>query len=261
MLFLFIEKHQAEFQLDYIQLSPEIIGESVRHVPFQKKKEKKSRKKNRLRNESLYRHQREFHSFPVDKFSSTWFISYKNGNVCVCVCPGPDRFQPLLGSRYIHAGISWPSVAGFSCILFTHFIPREFPQFYISIGWSPASGASPLVPVYRATHPWDSYLISNSSPSFASFSREPQNRGTALPSMYRLVVLSFLSPAILYHPVITLSFVRTLHPRVDTFFITRRRDKVSPAWILSYSPPNIVTTVVLLSSDISILANLRNVGA
>lgn len=189
----------------------------------------------------MYRHQREFHSFPVDKFSSTWFISYKNDDdtvTCVCVCPGPDRFQPLLGSRYIHAGISWPSVAGFSCILFTHFIPREFPQFYISIGWSPASGASPLVPVYRATHPWDSYLISNSSPSFASFSREPQNRGTALPSMYRLVVLSFLSPAILYHPVITLSFVRTLHPRVDTFFITRRRDKVSPGWILSYSPPN-----------------------
>lgn len=169
----------------------------------------------------------------MDKFSSTWFISYKNDDdtvTCVCVCPGPDRFQPLLGSRYIHAGISWPSVAGFSCILFTHFIPREFPQFYISIGWSPASGASPLVPVYRATHPWDSYLISNSSPSFASFSREPQNRGTALPSMYRLVVLSFLSPAILYHPVITLSFVRTLHPRVDTFFITR--DKVSPGWIV-----------------------------
>lgn len=89
VLFLFTEKHQAEFQLDYIQLSPEIIGESVRHVPFQKKKEKKSRKKNRLRNESLYRHQREFHSFPVDKFSSTWFISYKNDDdtvTCVYVC-------------------------------------------------------------------------------------------------------------------------------------------------------------------------------
>lgn len=89
VLFLFTEKHQAEFQLDYIQLSPEIIGESVRHVPFQKKKEKKSRKNNRLRNESLYRHQREFHSFPVDKFSSTWFISYKNDDdtvTCVYVC-------------------------------------------------------------------------------------------------------------------------------------------------------------------------------
>lgn len=134
--------------------------------------------------------------------------------MCVCVCPGPDRFQPLLGSRYIHAGISWPSVAGFSCILFTHFIPREFPQFYISIGWSPASGASPLVPVYRATHPWDSYLISNSSPSFASFSREPQNRGTALPSMYRLVVLSFLSPAILYH---------RYYPQLRTYTSSPRR--------------------------------------
>lgn len=44
VLFLFIEKHQAEFQLDYIQLSPEIIGESVRHVPFQKKKRKEIEK-------------------------------------------------------------------------------------------------------------------------------------------------------------------------------------------------------------------------
>lgn len=108
--------------------------------------------------------------------------------VCVCVCPGPDRFQPLLGSRYIHAGISWPSVAGFSCILFTHFIPREFPQFYISIGWSPASGASPLVPVYRATHPWDSYLISNSSPSFASFSRRIVERSPFDVSSCRFIV-------------------------------------------------------------------------
>lgn len=106
----------------------------------------------------------------------------------MCVCPGPDRFQPLLGSRYIHAGISWPSVAGFSCILFTHFIPREFPQFYISIGWSPASGASPLVPVYRATHPWDSYLISNSSPSFASFSRESWNGSPFDVSSCRFIV-------------------------------------------------------------------------
>lgn len=45
MLFLFIEKHQAEFQLDYIQLSPEIIGESVRHVPFQKKKKRSRERK------------------------------------------------------------------------------------------------------------------------------------------------------------------------------------------------------------------------
>lgn len=44
-----------------------------------------------------------------------------------------------------------------------------------------------------------------------------------------------VSLPILYHLVITLSFVRRLHLRVDTFFITRE-DKVSPGWILSYSP-------------------------
>lgn len=56
-----------------------------------------------------------------------------------------------------------------------------------------------------------------------------------------------VSLPILYHLVITLSFVRRLHLRVDTFFITRE-DKVSPGWILSYSPREESLRQLFLSS-------------
>lgn len=66
------------------------------YIPSQKKEKETNR------NESLYRHQLESHSFSVDKFSSTRFISCKNDTDTV-TCGGPEvagRFQPPLGSGY-----------------------------------------------------------------------------------------------------------------------------------------------------------------
>lgn len=193
------EKFQAEYsQLNNIQLSKIIriekdkISRFIVDIFLFKKKRKK---KKRLGNESLYRRQREFHSFPVDKFSSTWFISYENDddvNVCGYRSRGCRSFPTTLRLQVLYRDrASLDLVVFYSATLF-HGSCHSFTF--------PLAGAQHLARLrlflYIVPPTVDSYLISNSSPPFRILLARTTElcNDSALPSMYRLVVLSFLPP-------------------------------------------------------------------